>query len=67
MSVEYKKRWKARTKYTVCPIEIGSYRSRVTINQEKQIEKDAKKALRSVPGIEKSLKAIATSLDADGL
>lgn len=67
VSVEYKKRWKARVKHAVCPIEIGSYKSRVTINQEKQIEKDAKKALRSVPGIEKSLKAIATSLDVDGL
>lgn len=63
--VEYKKRWKARVKHTVCPIEIGSYRSGITISQEKQIEKDAKKALRSVPNIEKSLKALATSLAAN--
>lgn len=63
--VEYKKRWKARVRHIVCPIEIGSYGSRITISQEKQIEKDAKKALRSVPNIEKSLEIIASSLASD--
>lgn len=60
--VEYKMRWKARRKRIVCPVEIGSFKSEITINREKQIEKDAKRALRSVPIIERSLKSIAMSL-----
>lgn len=63
--VEYKTRWKARRRRTACPVEIGSFASEITIDRETQIEKDAKKALRSVPNIERSLKSIARSL-ADG-
>ena len=65
VSVEYKTRWKARRRRTACPVEIGSFRSEITIDRETQIEKDAKRALRSVPNIERSLKSIARSL-ADG-
>lgn len=65
VSVEYKTRWKARRRRTACPVEIGSFRSEITIDRETQIEKDAKRALRSVPNIERSLKSIAKSL-ADG-
>lgn len=65
VTVRYRKRWKARPRKTVCPVEIGTYRSQINVEKERQIEKDAKKAFHSMVSIERSLKAIAASLEND--
>lgn len=65
VTVRYRKRWKARPGKTVCPVEIGTYRSQINVEKERQIEKDAKKAFHSMVSIERSLKAIAASLEND--
>ncbi len=62
VTVTYSVKWGGRSETVVCPVEIGSYKSQITISQEKQIDRDAKRAFRSISQMDKSLRSITEIL-----
>lgn len=62
VTMTYSVKWGGRSETVVFPVEIGSYKSQITISQERQMDRDAKRAFRSISQMDKSLRSITEIL-----
>lgn len=62
VSVSFSKRYGHRCYSTICPVEIGSYESMITITRETALEKDQKAAYREIRQFGKRLRGIENAI-----
>lgn len=62
VSVSFSKRYGHRCNSTICPVEIGSYESMITITRETALEKDQKAAYREIRQFGKRLRGIENAI-----
>lgn len=62
VSVSFSKRYGHRCYSTICPVEIGSYESMITIARETALEKNQKAAYREIGQLSKRLRGIETAI-----
>lgn len=64
--VSYSKKYGRRRFSTVCPVEIGSFESMITISRETALEKDQRAAYREIRQFGKRLRGIENAISSLG-
>ena len=62
VNVSFSKRYGRRRYSTICPVEIGSFESMITISCETSLERDKKAAYREVKQLSKRLRGIENAI-----
>lgn len=62
VNVSFSKRYGHRCYSTICPVEIGSFESMITISCETSLERDKKAAYREVKQLSKRLRGIENAI-----
>ena len=62
VEVSYSKKYGKRRILTVCPVEIGSFESTITVTRESPLEKDQKAAYREIKQLGKRLGRIEAAI-----
>lgn len=62
VNVSFSKKYRRRRFSTICPVEIGSFESMITISLESAFEKDQKAAYREIRQLGKRLRGIENAI-----
>lgn len=62
VNVSFSKKYRRRRFSTICPVEIGSFESIITISRETALEKDQKAAYREIRQFGKRLRGIESAI-----
>ena len=62
VNVSFSKKYRRRRFSTICPVEIGSFESMITISLESAFEKDQKAAYREIRQLGKHLRGIENAI-----
>ncbi len=62
VNVSFSKKYRRRRFSTICPVEIGSFESMITISLETAFEKDQKAAYREIRQLGKRLRGIENAI-----
>lgn len=62
VNVSFSKKYRCRRFSTICPVEIGSFESMITISLETAFEKDQKAAYREIRQLGKRLRGIENAI-----
>ena len=62
VKVSYSKKYRKRKITTVCPVEIGSFESKITLTQETSFERDQKAAYRELKHLGRRLLGIESAV-----